>query len=86
MSASDRLIDLAKEHDIPYQYEVMGGSTGTDADRVSVCLTGVPTSLLSIPQRYMHTPVETVDVRDIAATGDLMAAYIGEFDKEVYYR
>ena len=86
LSAPDRLIDLAKENDIPYQYEVMGGSTGTDADRVSVSLMGVPTSLLSIPQRYMHTPIEMVDVRDVAATGDLMAAYIGEFDKEVYYR
>lgn len=86
LSAPDRLIDLAKKNDIPYQYEVMGGSTGTDADRVSVSLMGVPTALLSIPQRYMHTPVETVDVRDIAATGDLMAAYIGEFDKEVYYK
>lgn len=86
LSASDRLIELAKENDIPYQYEVMGGSTGTDADRLSVSLMGVPTSLLSIPQRYMHTPVEMVDVRDVAATGDLMAAYIGEFDKEVYYK
>lgn len=82
---TDRLFDLAKNNDIPYQYEVMGGSTGTDADRVTVSLMGVPTALLSIPQRYMHTPVETVDVRDVAATGDLMAAYIGEFDKEVYY-
>lgn len=75
---TDRLMVLAKEKDIPYQYEVMGGSTGTDADRVTVSLMGVPTALLSIPQRYMHTPVETVDVRDIATVGNLMAAYITE--------
>ena len=75
---TDCLFDLAKKNDIPYQYEVMGGSTGTDADRVTVSLMGVPTALLSIPQRYMHTPVETVDVRDIATVGDLMAAYITE--------
>lgn len=80
------LVDLAKENDIPFQYEVMGGSTGTDADRVTVSLMGVPTMLLSIPQRYMHTPVETVDVRDIAATGDLMAAFIGKFDERRYYK
>lgn len=73
---TDRLLDLAKTNDIPYQYEVMGGSTGTDADRVTVGLMGIPTALLSIPQRYMHTPVETVDVRDIASVGHLMAAYI----------
>lgn len=75
---TDRLLGLAKEKEIPYQYEVMGGSTGTDADRVTVSLMGVPTALLSIPQRYMHTPIETVDVRDIATVGDLMAAYITE--------
>lgn len=73
---SDRLFALADEHKIPYQTEVMGGSTGTDADRISTSLCGIPCALLSIPQRYMHTPVEVVDVRDVAATGDLMAAYI----------
>ena len=75
---TDRLLELAKRKEIAYQYEVMGGSTGTDADRVTVSLMGVPTALLSIPQRYMHTPIETVDVRDIATVGDLMAAYIAE--------
>ena len=75
---ADRLLALAKEKEIPYQYEVMGGSTGTDADRVTGSLMGVPTALLSIPQRYMHTPVETIDVRDIATVGDLMAAFIAE--------
>lgn len=75
---TDQLFELAKQNNISYQYEVMGGSTGTDADRVTVSLMGVPTALLSIPQRYMHTPIEIVDVRDIAAVGDLMAAYITE--------
>lgn len=83
---TDRLFDLAKANGIPYQYEVMGGSTGTDADRVSNSLMGVSTSLLSIPQRYMHSPIEVVDVRDIAAVGDLMAAYIRAFDERRYYR
>ena len=83
---TNKLLELAKTNDIPYQYEVMGGSTGTDADRVSISLTGVFTALLSIPQRYMHTPIETVDVRDIASVGDLMAAYIREYDEGRYYR
>ena len=73
---SDRLFALAKEENIPYQTEVMGGSTGTDADRISTSMCGVPCALLSIPQRYMHTPIEVVDIRDVAAVGDLMAAYI----------
>ena len=78
---SDTLIDLAKTNEIPYQYEVMGGRTGTDADHISGCLYGVPTALLSIPQRYMHTPVEVVDLRDVAAVGDLMAKYINKGGK-----
>ena len=56
----------------------MGGSTGTDADVISRENAGIPTALLSIPLRYMHTPTETVDLRDIAAVGELMAAYITE--------
>lgn len=69
---------LAKKHQIPVQPEVMGRSTGTNADVISKENAGIPTALLSIPQRYMHTPVETVDVRDVAAVGDLMAAYLTE--------
>lgn len=71
-----RLQELAESHGIPQQTEVMGGATGTDADQISKALLGIPTALLSIPQRYMHTPVETVDLGDVAAVGDLMAAFI----------
>ena len=83
---TDELLKLAQANEIAYQYEVMGGSTGTDADRVTVSLMGVPTALLSIPQRYMHTPIETVDVRDVATVGELMAAYIKAFDERRYYK
>ncbi len=75
---ADTLFRLAKQRDIPYQTEIMAGRTGTDADEITVVGTGVPTALLSIPLRYMHTPVEMVDVQDIAAVGDLMAAYLRE--------
>jgi len=75
---TDRLLALAEDCHIAYQFEVMGGATGTDADRITVSLLGVPTALLSIPQRYMHTPVEVVDLRDVATIGDLLAAYINE--------
>lgn len=72
------LFSIAKELDISYQTEVMSGRTGTDADAITVTGTGVPTALLSIPLRYMHTPVETLDVRDIAAVGRLMAEFIAK--------
>ena len=77
-SMTKQMLDLAKAHQIPHQTEVCPGGTGTDADHITACLCGVPGALLSIPQRYMHTPIETVDIRDVAAIGDLMAAYIAK--------
>lgn len=70
-----RLKELAVEEGIPLQHEVMGGDTGTDADAISGAQNGVPTALLSIPLRYMHTSNEAVDMRDVEQVGQLMAAY-----------
>lgn len=67
---------IAEQMHIPYQLEVTGGKTGTDADSITITRNGVPTLLLSIPLRYMHTPVETADCGDIAAVGACMAAFI----------
>ena len=69
-----RLETLAKTEDIPLQYEVMGGRTGTDADELAVAAGGVRTALLSIPLRYMHTPAEMAVTTDIEAVARLMAA------------
>ncbi len=73
---TDTLHALAEKQNIAYQWEVTGGMTGTDADVTSVTAEGIPTALLSVPLRYMHTPVEVVSVADIEATAQLMAAYI----------
>lgn len=73
---SRELVSLAKESKIPFQYEVMGGRTGTNADAIAVARRGVATGLLSIPQKYMHTPIEAVAVDDVENTGKLIAAYI----------
>ena len=72
------LCDLAANNNIPHQYEVMAETTGTDADGISTVGFGIKTALLSIPLRYMHTPVETVSIKDIATVGDLMAAFINK--------
>ena len=71
-----RFVDIAKEKEIPYQIEGMGGSTGTDADDIAVSRGGVRTGLVSIPQRYMHTPCEVVEITDIENTGRLIAEFI----------
>lgn len=78
-SNTNKLIKVAKENDIPYQLEVMGGgSTGTNADVISVSESGIKTTLVSIPQKYMHSPIEVVDIKDVEATAKLIAYYIKE--------
>lgn len=72
----NRLVDTAKKKKIPYQIEAMSRSTGTDADPIAVTRGGVVTGLLSVPQRYMHTPCEVLDTEDIKATGKLIAEFV----------
>lgn len=73
---SDTLAALAGDEEIPHQFEVMGGATGTNADAVTVTRAGIRTGLLSIPQRNMHTSAEVVDLSDIKSTARLLAAYV----------
>ena len=69
-----RLKELAKELDMPVQVEVMAGSSGTNAWPIQVSREGVATAVLSIPERYMHTPVEVVNKKDLEDTAKLLAA------------
>ena len=75
---SKRLADCAKKHNIPYQTEVMSGRTGTNADVITLNRNGIRCGLISIPLRYMHTPSEVIDIRDVESVADLIAAYIEE--------
>lgn len=75
---SDDLISVAQKCQIPYQLEVMNGSTGTNADRYSLSRCGCKTCTVSIPLRNMHTPVEVVDLADIKNTAELISAYLTE--------
>lgn len=73
---SRKLIKTAKENKIPYQKEVMGGRTSTDADVISLTKGGVKTGLVSIPLKNMHTAAEIVDVKDIVSVCDIIEKYI----------
>ncbi len=73
---SQDLVSLASEKNIPFQYEVMHGKTGTNADDFSVCREGVKACTVSLPLFYMHTPVEVIDIQDIKSTGKLIAEYL----------
>ncbi len=76
---SNALLTTAREWNIPFQYEVMNGTTGTNADQFSVCRGGIKACTVSIPLRYMHTPSEIIDLVDVAYTGRLLAEYIRRF-------
>ncbi|MDR3344830.1 MAG: M20/M25/M40 family metallo-hydrolase [Oscillospiraceae bacterium] len=73
---TERLRSLAECEGIPLQTEVMGSRTGTDADKIQTARAGIPTGLLSIPLRNMHTAAEIVSPGDIENTARLLAAFI----------
>ena len=79
---SKTLEAIAKRESIPFQYEVMGGRTGTNCDEIQVSGKGVRTALLSVPLRNMHTACEVCDLEDIESTAKLMAEYIAERSAE----
>lgn len=79
---TDKLTDAADKRKLIYQREVMGGRTSTDADVISLTKCGVACGLLSIPLRYMHTPIEVVSLSDIENVAQILAAYIADNNAE----
>ncbi|HYN90663.1 MAG TPA: M20/M25/M40 family metallo-hydrolase [Thermoleophilaceae bacterium] len=71
---NDLLDEVAAAEGIECSTEAAGGSTYTDADVVHMSRTGVPTAVVSIPLRYMHSPVELVELADVEATIRLITA------------
>jgi endoglucanase len=71
---NDLLDEAARAEGIEYATEAAGRSTGTDADAIHYSRVGVPTAVVSIPLRYMHSPVELVQLDDVKATVRLLTA------------
>jgi endoglucanase len=71
----DRLTDLAEQNKIKYQYEVLLAG-GTDTSAMQIAGAGSYAGCISLPTRYVHTPVETIDVDDLNACADLLIAFI----------
>lgn len=78
----EALVKAAQELGISYQVEVAAGATGTDAWAMQVSRAGVPTGLISIPLRYMHTSVETLSLGDVKKSGKLLAYFIAGVDEK----
>lgn len=71
-----RLIDLAAEAKIPIQHEASSRFTGTDTDKIFHSREGVPSALVSLPLRCMHSVVETAHLDDISHVIDLLTSFI----------
>jgi putative aminopeptidase FrvX len=76
-----KLREVADALEIPHVTEPLPGPSGTDAWAIQVSREGIPTGLLSIPLRYMHSTTETVVVADVDRTARLLAAFIGRLDE-----
>jgi putative aminopeptidase FrvX len=82
---SDLLGDVAAADGIAHAFEVYSRMTSTDADEVHVSRSGVPTALLSIPTRYIHSPGELCDLDDVESAVRLIVAVAGHLDGETSF-
>lgn len=74
--------ELAEKLDMPWEMDVMPRHSGTDAYAMQVTAEGFPSMVVSIPLRYMHTPVEVVSMKDITRTGHLLAQFIARLEPD----
>lgn len=71
-----RLRDVAARAGIPLQVEINPRQTGTDADAIFLQRGGIPTVSIGLPNRYMHSPVEVIELADLDAIAELLAAFV----------
>jgi putative aminopeptidase FrvX len=76
-----RIESVAEKTRIPLQFEATSNSTGTDTDAIFWTRGGIPSALISLPNRYMHSPVELVSLKDLERIPELMAAFAGSLKK-----
>ena len=81
----ERLYEAGEAETIPFTLESLGKGTGTDADAIHLTRAGIPTGLVSVPCRYMHTPVEMVSLADVDAAARLIAAFAQRLEPGVSF-
>jgi len=77
----DAVINTMKVKDMKYSLNVSGTKTGTDAAATQIARNGIPTVLFSLPLRYMHTCIETIDPADVQLTADAIAEFLKSVKK-----
>ncbi len=75
-----------EEHEIPFTIAASARYTGTDADAFHISRGGIPTGVVSIPLRYMHSPVEMVQLDDVENAAKLIAAFAQKLTSEIDFR
>jgi endoglucanase len=78
----ERLVEVAEAEGITHTIQAAARSTSTDADSIYLTRSGVPTGLVSVPNRYMHSPNEMVSLSDLVSTARLLAAFVSSLDAE----
>ncbi len=81
----ERLVAAAEAEGLPYQIEAEPAVTGTDARAIQVTRGGIPTGLVSVPLRYMHTPTEVVCLSDLDATVKLLVRFALDLDEDACF-
>ncbi len=79
-AVNNRLIELARKHDIPIQIEISPSRTGTDADAIHASRAGTATAVIGIPNRYMHSPNEVVSLGDLDKAVKLLTEFVKSID------
>ena len=82
----ERLVEAAEAEGIPHTVAASGRGTSTDADAVHKARAGIPTGVVSVPLRYMHSPVEVVQLDDVEAAARLLAAFARRLTADVSFR
>jgi len=77
-----RLVDAAEAEGISYSLQAAPRATRTDADAIHLVRMGIPTGLISVPNRYMHSPNEIVSLGDLQQAAELLAAFIRHLDPD----
>lgn len=83
--ALDRLRSVAGDWDIPIQTDAVLGD-GTDAGEFFTARSGIPPAWVGVPTRYLHTPVESVDLRDVANARDLVVGFVASLSADFEFK
>jgi endoglucanase len=81
-----RLKEVAAQVEIPVKDEAMPAHSSTDADVIQLTANGIPTMVMSIPLRYMHTAVEVIALKDVQRAGRLLAGFVASLEADFIER